>query len=130
MRTKSKMTDADLLKILEIVKLSYLEERFQGWTARENWKDVFSGGEKQRMAIGRLIYHRPKFAILDECTSAVSIDVEEHLYDYMKSIGITLITISHRETVWKYHDYILKFKEDKQFEFGKMPQEKMQPSKQ
>lgn len=82
---------------------------------------MLSGGEKQRMAMGRLIYHKPRFAILDECTSAVSIDVEGHLYTYMKEQGITLITVSHRDTLWKYHEYLLKFKGDQQFEFGKLP---------
>jgi ABC-type uncharacterized transport system fused permease/ATPase subunit len=74
--------------------------------------------------MARLIYHKPKYAILDECTSAVSIDVEGHLYSYMKAQGITLITVSHRETLWKYHDYLLKFKGDKDYEFIEMPEEK------
>lgn len=41
----------------------------------------------------------------------------------MKEIGITLITVSHRQTVWKYHDYMLRFKGDKEYEFGLMPEE-------
>ena len=55
---------------------------------------------------------------------AVSVDVEGHLYTYMKQAGITLITVSHRETVWKYHDYLLRFFGDRQFEFVEMPEDK------
>ena len=74
--------------------------------------------------MARLIYHKPTYAILDECTSAVSIDVESKLYGYMKEIGITLITVSHRETVWKFHDYLLRFKGDREYSFGLMPEDK------
>jgi ABC-type uncharacterized transport system fused permease/ATPase subunit len=116
-------TDEDLLELLAQVRLAYLVEREGGFGKFNDWNDVLSGGEKQRMAMGRLIYHKPTYAILDECTSAVSMDVEGHLYTYMKEQGITLITVSHRDTLWKYHEYLLKFKGDQDFEFGKMPSE-------
>jgi len=111
--------------VLKIVKLDYLVDREGTWDKENDWNDVLSGGEKQRMAMGRLMYHKPTYAILDECTSAVSLDVERILYTHMKNQGITLITVSHRDTLWKYHEYLLRFKGDKEYEFTEMPADKL-----
>lgn len=67
--------------------------------------------------MARLIYHRPKFAILDECTSATSIESEGPIYEYVKSVGITLLTVSHRPNLWKYHQMMLKFSDDQTYEY-------------
>jgi ATP-binding cassette subfamily D (ALD) protein 3 len=57
--------------------------------------------------MARLFYHKPVFAVLDECTSAVSVDVEAILYETAKRRGITLFTVSQRGTLFKFHDYNL-----------------------
>ena len=100
-------SDAELQKVLEDARLGYLPIREDGWDSRKEWKDVLSGGEKQRMGIARLLYHEPRYAFLDEGTSAVSSDVEGLLYEQAKARGITLITISTRASLKKYHTYHL-----------------------
>jgi ATP-binding cassette subfamily D (ALD) long-chain fatty acid import protein len=104
---ESSGTDAGLQRILEEVHLGYLPEREGGWDCRKEWKDVLSGGEKQRMAMARLLYHEPRYAFMDEGTSAVSSDVEGLLYERAKEKGITLITISTRASLKKYHTFQL-----------------------
>ncbi len=113
---KSGKTDDDLIKLLNSVDIDVVRRREKnGLDAIKDWKDLLSGGEKQRMAMARLFYHCPKYAILDECTSAVSVDVEGKMYTHAKNLGITLITVSHRKTLWKFHDYILRFSGDVSF---------------
>lgn len=102
-------TDADLLRILRVVEIEQIVDRPRGWDAEEEWRDVLSGGLQQRVAMARLFYHAPKYAILDECTSSVTLDIEKVMYDEAKALGITLMTVSHRRSLWKYHVNILQF---------------------
>ncbi|XP_017482076.1 PREDICTED: ATP-binding cassette sub-family D member 3 [Rhagoletis zephyria] len=123
---RSGKSDEDLMKYLDIVQLTYLEQRENGLNAIEDWIDVLSGGEKQRIAMARLFYHSPQFAILDECTSAVSVDVEGQMYSYCREAGITLFTVSHRKSLWTHHDYYLQFDGRGSYEFGPIDQAKEQ----
>ena len=106
MRDKGR-SDLELKQILEEARLGYLPDREGGWDTKKEWKDVLSGGEKQRMAIARLLYHEPRYAFIDEGTSAVSSDVEGLLYESCKEKGITLITISTRASLKRYHTFNL-----------------------
>ncbi|KAK9305710.1 hypothetical protein QLX08_003454 [Tetragonisca angustula] len=124
MMRRGQMTDDDLRKLLDLVQLGHLLEREnftnsvgQAWDTVADWMDVLSGGEKQRIAMARLFYHKPQFAILDECTSAVSVDVEDSMYMYCRQANITLFTVSHRRSLWKHHEYYLQMDGRGNYEF-------------
>ena len=105
--------DDHLYHILREVKLEYLLTREGNFNVKKDWKDVFSGGEKQRMSIARVLFKNPKFVVLDESTNAVSTDVEDYLFELLQRKKITFITLSHRPLLMKYHDFILEIKNEK-----------------
>lgn len=111
------LTDADLLGFLQDVHLESLLDREGGWDAVQDWADVLSGGEKQRVAMARIFASKPTYAILDECTSAVSVDVEDFMYTKCRELGITLFTVSHRKSLWKHHEYVLQMDGRGNYEF-------------
>mmetsp|Transcript_24901 Transcript_24901/g.27710 ORF Transcript_24901/g.27710 Transcript_24901/m.27710 type:complete len:717 (+) Transcript_24901:36-2186(+) len=103
------VTDEDLAHLLELVDPHSTIMHQWGWDEVKDWFNAFSGGQKQRVAMARVYYHRPRYAVLDECTSAVSSEVEGAIYETCKQVGITLFTVSHRKYLRKFHDYELYF---------------------
>ncbi|KYQ92710.1 ABC transporter D family protein [Tieghemostelium lacteum] len=103
------VTDDDLQHLLSTVDPNNTIIRQWNWDDVKDWFTALSGGQKQRIAMARLFYHRPRYAILDECTSAVSDEVEGKIYETCKTLGITLFTVSHRQQLRAYHDYQLLF---------------------
>jgi len=99
----TKMSKDQLANLLEIVDLKYLLER----EGEVDWERVLSLGEQQRLAMVRLLFHSPKFAVLDECTSAVSAEMERRFYTFCADRSITCITISHRPALQHFHDQVL-----------------------
>lgn len=123
MRDKG-ITDNDLMRIISIVEIEHIVDRPGGWDAEQEWTDVLSGGLQQRVAMARLFYHAPKYAILDECTSSVTLEIERVMYEEAKRLGVTLMTVSHRRSLWKYHTNILQFDGQGNYIFTKLDAER------
>jgi ATP-binding cassette subfamily D (ALD) long-chain fatty acid import protein len=62
---KTGKEDSYLLELIKKVKIDTVLQRFKNGLDQVNeWTDVLSGGEKQRVAFARLFLHNPKYAIL------------------------------------------------------------------
>ncbi len=81
-----------------------MEQQKKGWdTFSVSWDKILSLGEQQRMGMARVLFHKPKFCVLDECTDAVSVDVEEKMFAHLKNEKICCITISKRLVLEDFH---------------------------
>ncbi|KAH7488149.1 ATP-binding cassette sub-family D member 3 [Phytophthora ramorum] len=68
--------DECLVNFFEKGYIRHFAEREGGWDIVRDWTVMLSGGEKQQVAMARLFYHKPQFAILGEWILVVSVDVE------------------------------------------------------
>jgi len=110
--TDRQISDEELLLLLEMVNLPNIVGRFGGLDAELDWGKVLSVGEQQRLAIGRVLLARPRYAMLDEATSALDIGNEEGLYLQLAGMPTTLVSVSHRPTLLKYHHQVLELPGD------------------
>ncbi|EAZ88856.1 ABC transporter ATP-binding protein/permease, partial [Crocosphaera chwakensis] len=117
--TGKEITDEKLKDILKTVNLPNLSDRFD-FEAQENWENVLSLGEQQRVAFARILVTKPRYAILDEATSALDVKNEERLYQELSHMGTTYISVGHRPTLSQYHQQLLEILDEGNWQLKKI----------
>lgn len=111
--TDTKIEDEQLRKVLKEVNLPDLEDRFGGFDTVEEWSDVLSLGEQQRLSFARVLLHQPAYTLLDEATSALDQTNEEQLYTHLANNQIAYLSVGHRVSLETYHQSLLRLSEDR-----------------
>jgi vitamin B12/bleomycin/antimicrobial peptide transport system ATP-binding/permease protein len=110
--TGREVGEAELLSLLDRVRLPDLAERFGGLDAERDWEKVLSIGEQQRLAFARVLLGKPRYAILDEATSALDPANEERLYRELIAAGVTPVSVSHHAAIQQFHHQLLELNGD------------------
>jgi ATP-binding cassette subfamily C protein len=114
--------DAALWQALEIAQLkdfiATLPDGLDTVVGRQGVR--MSGGQRQRLAIARMIVANPRIVILDEATSALDSDTERRLHQALGAFlaGRTTLIIAHRLSAVRQADRILVFENGRVVEEG------------
>lgn len=116
------ISDYEIFKVLELVQLKGLVCKLKNGLDTEIGErgTKLSGGEKQRLALARVLFQKSKIIILDEPTSAMDSITEEIVTNNILKMlsGRTIIVIAHRLKTIKEADNIVVFQSGNIIECG------------
>jgi ABC-type multidrug transport system fused ATPase/permease subunit len=117
-----RVSDAEIMEAVRMTLLEELVDKLPGGldTMVEEKGKNFSGGEKQRISICRLVLRNPNIVIFDEATSALDTRSESMISETMKKVmqKPTSIVIAHRLSTVVDADRIFVFKDGRIIETG------------
>ena len=97
---RNEVSDAVIEWAIEIAQLKVEIEQFPDGidTAVGTRGMMLSGGQKQRLGLARALVGKPRFLILDDCTSALDSQTEAALWDRLHEVmpEMSAILITHR----------------------------------
>jgi len=103
-------------EILQKLNLTHLLGA-DGVLATEDWRNLLSGGEKQRLAVARLLLAKPSIAFLDEATSALDDSNEREVYELLQASGASYVSVGHKRELKNFHTHVLEILPGGQWRF-------------
>ena len=113
--------DANIEKALAQANLSELLEKDGGLNQLIGRSgNRLSVGQKQRLAIARALYRKPKILVLDEATSALDMESERFVQKTLEDLShrVTIIVVAHRLSTVQRADKICYLEAGKILETG------------
>ena len=104
----ARVSDGELMEALSRARLPDLLAKHGSLDTARDWAKVLSLGEQQRIGFARILISKPKFVFLDEATSAVDVETEAYLYGMLRRSGATYVSVGHRETILRHHEWALQ----------------------
>ena len=87
-------------------------DRVGGLDATLDWPNVLGTGEQQRLAFARLLLIQPRFAFLDESTTALDRNTERDLYSILPSVVEQYVSTGSVSDLNEFHEHVLELKGD------------------
>lgn len=109
--SKKNPDDNEILNILRQVNIEevVMAQELGLDTNIVNYQYHFSGGERQRLALARVLLRNPDILLLDEATSALDPENESRIMECLLKLKktVTIIFVTHRQTLHTYFDKII-----------------------
>lgn len=97
----------ECIEALRAVRLEALVDELD---VHDNWARRLSPGEQQRIALARVLLHKPDWLFLDEASASLDPANEAAMYRLLieRLPGAGIVSVAHRESLAAFHDKTLE----------------------
>lgn len=110
--SSTSISEEDIMEMLRKVNAVPLVERYSNGldTPVMNYQFQFSGGERQRLALARVLLRHPRLLLLDEATSSLDPENEKQVMEVIASLkeSVTIVFVTHRISLHPWFDKVIR----------------------